>query len=33
MRQFIRVLQALGIGDAEIDTMARKNPARILGIV
>jgi Family of unknown function (DUF6282) len=32
MRQFIRVLQALGITDAQIDVVARRNPAKILGI-
>jgi len=32
MRQFIKVLQALGITDSEIDTMARRNPARLLGL-
>lgn len=32
MRQFIKVLQALGIAEAEIDTMARRNPARLLDL-
>ena len=32
MRLFIRVLQALGITEAEIDTMARRIPAKFLGL-
>jgi len=32
MRQFIKVLLALGIADAEIDTMARRNPAKLLDL-
>jgi len=33
MRQFIRVMMALGISEEEVDTMTRKNPARLLGIL
>jgi predicted TIM-barrel fold metal-dependent hydrolase len=32
MRQFIKVLQALGVTEVEIDTMARRNPARLLDL-
>lgn len=32
MRQYIKVLQALGITNAEIDLMARRNPARLLSL-
>jgi len=32
MRQFIKVLQALGITEAEIDTMARRNPSKLLDL-
>jgi len=32
MRQFIKVLQALGITEGEIDTMARQNPAKLLDL-
>ncbi len=32
MRQFIRVMQAVGVSDQEIDIMVRKNPARLLGL-
>ena len=32
MRQFIKVIQALGICDRDTDFMTRKNPARLLGL-
>lgn len=32
MRQFLRVLSHMGISESEIDMMARKNPARLLGL-
>ncbi len=32
MRQFIKVVKALGVSDREIDVMARKNPMRLLGL-
>jgi predicted metal-dependent phosphotriesterase family hydrolase len=32
MRAFILGLRGQGISDAEIDLMARKNPARMLGL-
>lgn len=32
MRQFIKVMQALGISDREIDIMTKRNPARLLDL-
>ncbi|MDQ1280878.1 MAG: hypothetical protein QG670_2141 [Thermoproteota archaeon] len=32
MRQFIKVMQALGVSDREIDLMVRRNPAKLLGL-
>jgi len=32
MRQFIRVLSHMGVTESEIDVMARRNPAKLLGI-
>jgi len=32
MRQFIRVLSHMGLTESEIDAMARRNPARLLGL-
>jgi len=33
MRQFIKVMMALGMSEQEVDIMTRKNPARLLGIL
>ena len=32
MRQFIKVLLALGVSHSEIDVMARRNPAKLLNL-
>jgi len=32
MRQFIKVMQALGISDREVEVMTKRNPARLLGL-
>ncbi|MEM2921962.1 MAG: DUF6282 family protein, partial [Candidatus Bathyarchaeia archaeon] len=33
MRQFIKVMMALGISEQEVDIMTRRNPARLLSIL